>query len=356
MSSNTYTLKIDIDDSKIKELEKRLMAIMGGQMAGMSKMQDAVKGGTDKNSIGRNIAKLGIIAIGVGSLVGLVSKISGMIVDSSPMLSQMLKLLNFGVMLILRPIGDFIGFFLRPMIMFFLRSIALPFYRENAKKFQEAGTRTAMSVIDNPGAWLAILLFGGAATPLLKVDEIQNSIIAAGLKIKLWVQTEILDKLPKLPEIPEIELPEFDFASVDTWFATYFSIDNLPTFDWDSVKTLLDKFSLDKVPNFTWTLTKAFLKLFGITKLPFFTWTDLDEAIEALKTEVKNTIAVITGVFAWIVEKLQGAWDSLFNNENTTTPTQNVYIDLNNNGVEDIYDIQEKGLLGYMQDLYSGNG
>ena len=29
MSSNTYTLKIDIDDSKIRDLEKRIMAIMG---------------------------------------------------------------------------------------------------------------------------------------------------------------------------------------------------------------------------------------------------------------------------------------------------------------------------------------
>ena len=92
MSSNTYTLKIDIDDSKIRDLEKRIMAIMGmngTQRSGLGdKMTDASKGG-DKNSIGKNIAKLGIIAIGVGSLVGLAAKISGMIVDSSPMLSQM---------------------------------------------------------------------------------------------------------------------------------------------------------------------------------------------------------------------------------------------------------------------------
>ena len=359
MSSNTYTLKIDIDDSKIRDLEKRIMAIMGmngTQRSGLGdKMTDASKGG-DKNSIGKNIAKLGIIAIGVGSLVGLVAKISGMIVDSSPMLSQMLKLLNFGIMLVLRPIGDFIGFFLRPMVIFFIRSIALPWYRSNAKKFQEAGTRTAMSVIDNPGGWLALLLFGSVATPLLKLDEIQNAIIAAGLKFKLWVQTEILDKLPKLPDLPEITFPTIDFTSIKTWFDNLFSLDNLPTFSWSAIKTFLDKFSLEKLPAFNWTYLKGFLKLFTILQVPTFSWTGLDTAIELLKTEVGKTIGIITGIFGWIIEKLQAAWDSIISLGGGGSQTVNNFIDLNNNNIDDIEDIKEMGLLGFMQDVYSGNG
>tara|TARA_R110000822_G_scaffold151952_2_gene291091 strand:+ start:878 stop:1957 length:1080 start_codon:yes stop_codon:yes gene_type:complete len=359
MSSNTYTLKIDIDDSKIRDLEKRIMAIMGmngTQRSGLGdKMTDASKGG-DKNSIGKNIAKLGIIAIGVGSLVGLVAKISGMIVDSSPMLSQMLKLLNFGIMLVLRPIGDFIGFFLRPMVIFFIRSIALPWYRSNAKKFQEAGTRTAMSVIDNPGGWLALLLFGSVATPLLKLDEIQNAIIAAGLKFKLWVQTEILDKLPKLPDLPEITFPTIDFTSIKTWFDNLFSLDNLPTFSWSAIKTFLDKFSLEKLPAFNWTYLKEFLKLFQILKVPTFSWTGLDTAIELLKTEVKKTIDSITAVFAWIIAKLAEAWDVLTTLGGGGDVVQQIYVDITSNLDDAHNDIKEKGILGWMQDEFTGNG
>jgi len=140
MSSNTYTLKIDIDDSKIRELEKRLMAIMGGKTAGLSGLAGAAEGKGDKSALINNIKKLGIIAIGVGSLVALVSKLTGMIVDSSPMLKGMLKLLNYSVMLILRPIGDFFGFFLRPIVIYFLRSVALPFYKQMRPVMQRLGT------------------------------------------------------------------------------------------------------------------------------------------------------------------------------------------------------------------------
>lgn len=141
MSSNTYTLKIDIDDSKIRELEKRLMAVMGGKTSGLSGLAGAATGkGGDKSALINNIKKLGIIAIGVGSLVALVQKLTGMIVDSSPMLKGMLKLLNYSVMLILRPIGDFFGFFLRPLVIYFLRSVALPFYKQMRPVMQRLGT------------------------------------------------------------------------------------------------------------------------------------------------------------------------------------------------------------------------
>ena len=145
MSSNTYTLKIDIDDSKIRELERRLMAVMGGKTAGLSGVASAATGkGGDKSALMANIGNLGAIAIGVATLVGLVHKLTGMIVDSSPMLKGMLKLLNYSVMLILRPIGDFIGFFLRPLIIYFLRSVALPFYKQMRPIMQALGARLGM--------------------------------------------------------------------------------------------------------------------------------------------------------------------------------------------------------------------
>lgn len=147
MSSNTYTLKIDIDDSKIRELEKRLMAVMGGKTSGLSGLAGAATGKNDKSALMQNIGKLGVIAIGVGSLVALVSKLTGMIVDSSPMLKQMLKLFNYSVMLILRPIGDFFGFFLRPLVIYFLRSVALPFYKQMRPIMQAVGTFVGMDFL-----------------------------------------------------------------------------------------------------------------------------------------------------------------------------------------------------------------
>jgi len=46
--------------------------------------------------------------------------------EASPMLQQMLKIMNVAMTLFLRPIGDFIGGMLKPIMLFFLREIAVP--------------------------------------------------------------------------------------------------------------------------------------------------------------------------------------------------------------------------------------
>jgi hypothetical protein len=68
-------------------------------------------------------AGIGLGAAGAG--LGLASKI----IDSSPLMQQMLKLLNFGIMLILRPIGDFFGMLMRPILILLLRKFIIPFYQ-----------------------------------------------------------------------------------------------------------------------------------------------------------------------------------------------------------------------------------
>jgi hypothetical protein len=68
-------------------------------------------------------AGIGMGAIGAG--IGLSSKI----IDSSPLMQQMLKLLNFGIMLILRPIGDFFAMLFRPILILLLRKFIIPFYQ-----------------------------------------------------------------------------------------------------------------------------------------------------------------------------------------------------------------------------------
>ena len=377
MSSNTYTLKIDIDDSKIRDLEKRIMAIMGmngTQRSGVgSKMTSASKGG---DTMTKNIAKLGIIAIGVGSLVGLVSKISGMIVDSSPMLKQMLKLLNFSVMLILRPIGDFIGFFLKPVIVYMLRKFVIPFYsdmknlifilrkfvlpwyKEMRKPMMEAGSQLGENFVNDPlGSTAKIAGLGAIGVIAEQIPEYAKSLKAGALQIGLW-----FDDIFATPG-------KFDFSMVDKWFKDNFSIDKLPTFSWTAFKgliskfalehlpkvdftwltNLLDKFSLEKLPKFNWTYLEAFLDLFRILKVPTFSWSDLTGGLDKLKEEVQKFIDAILGAVSNLIAMIPGIGSGTDGGGNTTN-----FIDLNMNGVDDLEDL--KNMLPHLGDIFAGNG
>ena len=126
----------------------------GGGLAGLS-------GAGGKGDMFKNLAKLGGIAIGVVAIVGLVKKLTSMFVDSSPMLKQMLKLFNFGVMMLLRPIGDFIGFLLRPIMVMLLVRFIIPFYR------------TALPFMQKAGDWI-----GNKIVPF--IEGIFNALIGVG--------------------------------------------------------------------------------------------------------------------------------------------------------------------------------
>ena len=129
-----YILKVKVDDADIRKLEKRLAGILTGK---------GITGGSGSGgngALGKNLAKLGIIATGVVGILALTKKLTGMLVDSSPMLKQMLKLFNFSIMLIFRPIGDFIGFLLRPIMVMFLRKFIIPWYTTAMPVVTKVGT------------------------------------------------------------------------------------------------------------------------------------------------------------------------------------------------------------------------
>ena len=63
------------------------------------------------------------------------------IIDSSAMLQQMLKLLQFGIMLVLKPIGDFFGFLMRPIMILLLRKFIIPFYQKVYPWFVTQGAK-----------------------------------------------------------------------------------------------------------------------------------------------------------------------------------------------------------------------
>jgi hypothetical protein len=69
-----------------------------------------------ENRLPRAVKLAGVAASAAGML-----GLGKMIIDSSPLMQTMLKLMNLGIMFTLRPIGDFIGTLFRPMMINFVK-------------------------------------------------------------------------------------------------------------------------------------------------------------------------------------------------------------------------------------------
>lgn len=141
-----------------------------------------------------NKHKAGIM-FGVGAFIGLIA-IFKKALEVSPMFQQMLKLLNFGIMMVLRPIGDFFGFFMRPILVALLRyfvlpwfRVAYPFYRKwgdtLGKIFTgEAGIETVAalaweSLNTGIGQLAAIIGIGGTAGLIYLLKKLSGAITIA---------------------------------------------------------------------------------------------------------------------------------------------------------------------------------
>ena len=117
------------------------------------KLQEETKG-KDKDQLAEKLGgakefftkhKMGMM-IGAGS-AGVIIGILKKALDASPMFQQIYKLLNFGIMMILRPIGDFFGFLMRPIMIMLLRKFIIPWYTkmypQMMKWGNEIGTKLA---------------------------------------------------------------------------------------------------------------------------------------------------------------------------------------------------------------------
>ena len=116
----------ETDPSKREELGREMIQKQGEQGEEKEKMDEGM---------GKNLSKLGQFAdkhktgilLGAGA-AGTLLKVLKMAFDASPMFQQMSKMLKFGVMMILRPIGDFFGFIMRPIMIMLLRKFIIPWY------------------------------------------------------------------------------------------------------------------------------------------------------------------------------------------------------------------------------------
>ena len=172
MSSRERVLTLKLDDTQVRNAIKRIQEAgfgtsTGGGTKGSStkkmKSMDVVGQIFGKNSVMfKNLAKLTLIVAGITALVKMVQKISSSVVDSSPILQVMLKLFQTAITFILRPIGDFIGLFLRPFIILFLRA-SLDYYKAVGPVFRAFGSNFGKNIAANfesPAKLISNLILG----------------------------------------------------------------------------------------------------------------------------------------------------------------------------------------------------
>jgi len=117
-----------------KQAQKIMQKNADKEEKNKSSMKDLFSGG---------LGKLGAITLGVTGIMG----VAKLFIGASPMLKSMLKLFQFGIMLVLRPIGDFIGFMLRPIMLMVLTKFILPFYQNALPMMQEMGTLVGETLV-----------------------------------------------------------------------------------------------------------------------------------------------------------------------------------------------------------------
>jgi len=167
-----------------------------------------------------NKHKLGMIigAASAGILIAVLKKAF----DVSPMFQAIKKLLNFGIMLILRPIGDFFGFVMRPVMVALLRYFIIPWYRyvypvmkdlaKNIGKPLGEGVKAAADAVTAVHGTLTGIFGGGetgsnAATATMTVGagagvvgmaalEKKTHIVAKMIKPIVTAGVNIISKIP----------------------------------------------------------------------------------------------------------------------------------------------------------------
>lgn len=214
------TLILKLDDTQLKEAIKKIENAGLGAKSGGSKSSQGSQslsslfGGN--SSMFKNLAKLSIISAAVLAIMKAVQQITSRIVDSSPILQTMLTLMNTAITFILRPIGDFIAFFLRPLIIIFLRQVALPMYKtwgpimRNLGTFLGTGFAAELKSIFGPREERTALLHEDIMTK--QQDNVKNI-----TKFFEDIKVAILGL-----SISEIKFPEIDTSGFELAFSTYF--------------------------------------------------------------------------------------------------------------------------------------
>lgn len=234
--------------------------------------ETGVKGGENLlvqlRNIATSILPLIGIAVSVGSLVALIT-------ESSPLLRNILAILNQGILFMLRPIADFIGILLTPVSYLFLKW-SLDFYRHvfpYLKPIAEAMGKMLANFFDNP---LGSLLGLAEAIGKAVVSNITFGVKLPEITIPKFSFPDF--KFPELPKFSFPELPKFSFPE-------------MPKITWPEIPKIkfpdLPKFSFPDLPKFKFPelpdLKFPELPKFKFPELPKFEFPKFPELPESIK-------------------------------------------------------------------------
>lgn len=294
-ASNTYKLQLVIDDSKIRELEKRLNGAFGGGSPAQKQggMLGQLFGGGGLQGPLKNLAHLAKMAGLMAGGLMILKKILDFSIKASPIAQSTFKLLETSMMFIFRPIGDVIGLVLRPLAIMLLRW-AVPFY----KKFL-TDTSTQKLIKGDVGGYLIDLLFKNREGSI--ADKMGTSLAEWFQNLKMpTIDTEAISGvfsnwIANL-KLPSIKFSDIAVGGIETfqktieWIGKTFKETITPK--WQYIKNMFTWLGLvwDNHIAPAWT---SFKNLFsGI-------WSDIDAVVKPLWT-------MVIGGFDW----LKSAWDN----------------------------------------------
>jgi len=203
LTDKTLNPKSATFGSQTEEQKKEQAGGIKGEYDKVSKRAEGKFGNIlGKLGGGKGMKVAGAIGLGALGLASIAKKGFQALVEASPMLKQMMKMLNFGVMMILRPIGDFFGFFLRPIFVYLLRKFIIPFYQTYLPIMQTLGTQLGEFVV-GWFTWAASMLklvgweqkeAGAGGIPSDKIQEAQLKEMER-MKSEGASQTEIANRM-----------------------------------------------------------------------------------------------------------------------------------------------------------------
>ena len=189
-----YKMTDDEEDKadRLKETEsgmkKRAGSGMGKNLMG-KKMQGMIGkvGKFMESSKGQGMMAGGMMGTSILTMV--IKKA----MEASPMLQAMFKIMNTAMTLFLRPIGDFIGGMLKPIMLFFLREIAVPMLKKGKDfiKFGEAFGKNVLGFLLKPIETIQAAILG--VFPFVSEDIKQLALKFDG--IKEWMSEQKMNVL-----------------------------------------------------------------------------------------------------------------------------------------------------------------
>ena len=264
------TIEVKLSKGSIAALAK----VMGGGGGGLA----GGKGGGGLAGLmkigGKGMMVLGGISIAIGAILGAVKALTG----SSPMLKQMFKLMNFGIMMIFRPIGDFIGFMLRPILVLLLRNFIIPWYKDMMPIMQAIGSIFGSSLAKDLDAFFK--------DPAQVIADALNG-------LGDWAATQLNSMLDGT----------FDWADLGTriWEAVKVIITNLPTVTLIKfIAEIIQKMDLSK-------LSGAFTEVGTKIKTAITTW--FQGGIDAITGGLGFIQTSISTWFQSGIDKITGGID-----------------------------------------------